>query len=551
MNKIELTQTESSIFECLLSIRAHLGLTTTFRVAGGWVRDKLMGLQSDDLDIALDNMTGLELITKMRTLDLKQFPLVDPASIYVIQANPDKSKHLETVAITIAGLKIDLVNLRDESYGTDSRVPTMDMVFDPAIDAERRDLTINAMFYNVHTQSVEDYVGGLCDLQWGVLRPPLNPMQTFLDDPLRALRTLRFLSRFPEFHISAETRNVMFDPLIHEAYLTKVSPERAGVELVKLMNGVAAPFAIRLLFESGLYKVVLSGDKTSQLEPLDLPQRNAHHSFTVMEHTLRVVEGIHSVCQQFMISPSDRAILLWSAIFHDWGKCWPGLAQPKKSDPTQYNFIMHEGRSEELVYDVMMGLGIDPAIRKVVGKIVRLHMDPHQKEWSKKSMGRFLHAARVKGNPRTDIWKLVVLHSIADLMGKHEEVNEGEINARIALLHSLADYQNVMGELIYTPLVNGDDLQSMFPTLPLKPPAGQSENFISWITQRVLNQQWEGRLTTKEEALKSALSLGKSWAKNNGIVIENVNSKKVAIKDQATLDSIAQSVRSAFNNCDR
>jgi len=67
----------------------------------------------------------------------------------------------------------------------------------PLEDAERRDLTINSMFYNIKEEKIEDYTGkGLDDLWAGIARTPLDPYKTFTDDPLRILRTVRFASRF-------------------------------------------------------------------------------------------------------------------------------------------------------------------------------------------------------------------------------------------------------------------------------------------------------------------------------------------------------------------
>lgn len=61
----------------------------------------------------------------------------------------------------------------------------------------RRDITINALFFNIHTRQIEDLTGkGLSDLAQGIVRTPLPAIQTFLDDPLRVLRVVRFASRF-------------------------------------------------------------------------------------------------------------------------------------------------------------------------------------------------------------------------------------------------------------------------------------------------------------------------------------------------------------------
>ena len=99
----------------------------------------------------------------------------------VISANPDQSKHLETATMQLHGLSIDLVNLRSETYSDSSRIPQIE-IGTPLQDAERRDFTINALFYNLQTWEVEDFTRqGLTDLRDGVIRTPLEPKVTFLD----------------------------------------------------------------------------------------------------------------------------------------------------------------------------------------------------------------------------------------------------------------------------------------------------------------------------------------------------------------------------------
>jgi len=73
----------------------------------------------------------------------------------------------------------------------------------------RRDATINALFYNLHTQEVEDFTElGLADMEAGLIRTPLEPFETFKDDPLRVLRLVRFASRL-QFRIVDEVRQAM------------------------------------------------------------------------------------------------------------------------------------------------------------------------------------------------------------------------------------------------------------------------------------------------------------------------------------------------------
>lgn len=143
---------------------------------------------------------------------------------------------METATIRVEGLMIDLVNLRNEVYTDDSRVPTI--VFGtPKEDAYRRDLTINAMFYNINEEKVEDLTErGIQDLRDGIIRTPLPPLQTFLDDPLRVLRTIRFANRF-EFAIVPEIIEAAKDPNVRDSILNKLSYERLGIELDKMFEG--------------------------------------------------------------------------------------------------------------------------------------------------------------------------------------------------------------------------------------------------------------------------------------------------------------------------
>ena len=107
-----------------------------------------MGLESDDIDIALDDMYG-EDFAKLINDHLNNEGNLDKKRCGVIKANSDKSKHLETATIKVDGVFVDLVNLRSEQYTEDSRVPVIE-IGTPEEDAYRRDLTINSLFYNIN-----------------------------------------------------------------------------------------------------------------------------------------------------------------------------------------------------------------------------------------------------------------------------------------------------------------------------------------------------------------------------------------------------------------
>ena len=120
---IALTAEEEKLFEFLLDVVEQNKTLTTLRVAGGWVRDKLLGRFSDDIDIVLDNMTGAEfadLINKYETDHGHK-----KHHVGIIKANPDQSKHLETATIHLGIGWVDFVNLRSETYAKHSRIPQM------------------------------------------------------------------------------------------------------------------------------------------------------------------------------------------------------------------------------------------------------------------------------------------------------------------------------------------------------------------------------------------------------------------------------------------
>ena len=136
----------------------------------------------------------------------------------------------------------------------------------PKEDAARRDLTINALFYNVNTNSIEDYTGtGLKDLEDRIVRTPLAAFKTLEDDPLRALRAIRFACRF-NFKMEEDLVKSCSDPRVHEALKNKVSYERINTEFDAMMIHQLASKAIVMLYEMGLIKLVFPLPSIDQIQ---------------------------------------------------------------------------------------------------------------------------------------------------------------------------------------------------------------------------------------------------------------------------------------------
>lgn len=252
-DSIELTDLEHGLFDDLLSAARNAGLQTTLRAAGGWVRDKLMGRTSLDIDIALDNMLGKEFGKHVN--DYLRSHGQETHKVAVIVSNPEQSKHLETARMKVHGVWVDLVNLRSEEYAHHSRIPNM-RFGTPEEDAYRRDFTINALFYNINEGVVEDFTNrGLQDLRDGLIRTPLPPRETFLDDPLRVLRAVRFASRFG-FRLEDALLNAASEHDVREALGHKVSRERIGAELEGMFQGPDPVGAVQLLNRLRLFEAV-------------------------------------------------------------------------------------------------------------------------------------------------------------------------------------------------------------------------------------------------------------------------------------------------------
>ena len=245
-SEFTLTEKEKQCFSIIMDILKKHNLTSTIcRVAGGWVRDKLLGKESDDIDIALNDMKGSTLAT---LINEELYP--GKNKVGIIQQNVEKGKNLETATIKINNTWIDLVNLRCEDK---NKIGT------PVTDAERRDLSINSLFYNINEGKVEDFTNkGIKDLQNGIIETPIDAEITFKDDPLRILRMLRFAIKY-KFRIGYNINNYIGknkENIIKNFY-ENISKERIEKELYKIFNMNNSSFAIGYLYSYNILDIIL------------------------------------------------------------------------------------------------------------------------------------------------------------------------------------------------------------------------------------------------------------------------------------------------------
>lgn len=144
--------------------------------AGGWVRDHVMGHPSEDIDIAT-NASPQEIME------------IFPHTILVGLA-------FGVVIIPIEGHQFEVATFRKDLHYTDGRRPTGIEMATPHEDAQRRDFTINGMFYDPIEHVIHDYVNGREDISKGIIRTIGDPYERFFEDRLRMLRAFRFAARF-------------------------------------------------------------------------------------------------------------------------------------------------------------------------------------------------------------------------------------------------------------------------------------------------------------------------------------------------------------------
>ena len=181
---ISLNEKEKECFSIIMNNISKNNLGSVIcRVAGGWIRDKLLGKESDDIDISVSGIAAWKLVYSINTeLYPKKFKMG------IIPKNPEKGKNIEVTTTNICNTSIDFVDLRlDEKR---KLIPGL-------YDAELRDISINSMFYNINEQKVEDFTQrGIKDLEQGIINTPVNPDVAILNDSFIILRMLRFAIKF-------------------------------------------------------------------------------------------------------------------------------------------------------------------------------------------------------------------------------------------------------------------------------------------------------------------------------------------------------------------
>ena len=218
------------------------GYTAYF--AGGWVRDQILGKESDEIDIATSAPPAA-----IQAL----FPKTIPVGIA-----------FGVVIVMMEGIQFEVSTFRKDHPYIDGRHPEGVDFSTPKKDAQRRDFTINGMFYDPLTEEIYDYVGGKEDLQKRIIRAIGNPSERFAEDRLRMIRAVRFASRLG-FSVEENTAEAIKS--YANTLFPAVSMERVWQELCKMAAYPHFDQSLLMLHRLGLLSVIFP-----QLEKCPLPE---------------------------------------------------------------------------------------------------------------------------------------------------------------------------------------------------------------------------------------------------------------------------------------
>ncbi|MGI9653388.1 CCA tRNA nucleotidyltransferase [Chryseobacterium sp. RLHN22] len=315
-------------------------------IVGGYVRDLLMKRKaSTDIDFVTEQ-SGIELAQNVaKTIDPKM-----KVSVF---------KTYGTAMIKYKDLELEFVGARKESYSEDSRKPEVEggTIED---DQKRRDFTVNAMAISLNKDNFGELIdpfNGIDDLEKGILRTPLEPAQTYSDDPLRMMRAVRFAST-----LNFKVEDNSLEAIKQEAERIKiVSRERIMVEFNKIMLSKKPSIGLKLMEQTGLMKLIIP--ELIDLKGVEEVEGQTHKDN--FYHTLEVVDNISE--------NTDNLWLRWSALLHDIGK-----APTKKFvEGTGWTFHGHEFLGSKMVKTLFqrLKLPLGPDM-KYVQKMVKLSSRP-------------------------------------------------------------------------------------------------------------------------------------------------------------------------------
>jgi poly(A) polymerase len=322
-------------------------------LAGGAVRDELMGKDPKDLDLVIDGGSinaGIE-FAKWATIKMNNYkPDSNPIVFPTYGTAKFELRNQRVNGLDLSDVEIEVVAPRKEKYTDGSRKPEV-AAGELEDDVFRRDLTVNSLLKNISTGEILDFTGnGKTDIQKGIVRSPSDPNIIFNEDPLRMLRAVRFAFKYdwelPLYMIKSMKSNA--------SKLNNISKERIQDELNKILKVTSVDKALRLLKITDLLSYMIPEFKSAY----NMTQ-NKFHTKDVFGHTLDVLKKTKPELLNRLI-----------ALFHDIGKTVTKSVTPEGD----VHFYGHEKASANIVEKVMRELKYPVQLINAVKTGVQNHM---------------------------------------------------------------------------------------------------------------------------------------------------------------------------------
>jgi poly(A) polymerase len=424
--------------------------------AGGCVRDLLLGREPADYDVATSATPRevMSIFPETYAVGAQFGVVLVPVKVL---GQVEERGHIEVATFRSDGAYIDGRHPESVCYTTSAQH-----------DVERRDFTINGLLLdplsakpNTAHGELLDYVGGVIDLEHGIVRSIGDAERRFTEDKLRMLRAVRFAARFG-YTIERTTAEAIryFAPQIHQ-----VSCERIRDELSKMLTEGQAHRAFELLDESGLLREVLP--EITRMKGVEQPPQY-HPEGDVFVHTLLLLKGLPAGCS---------LTLAWGALLHDVGK--PATF---RRAPDRIRFDGHVEIGVRIADELLTRLRFSNRHREQILALVENHM-------------RFADVQKMKDSTFKRFVRLsefdehLALHRL-DCLASHGKLDLYDYTReRFAALPA--------DEVHPTPLINGHDLIA----------AGFAPGpRFAEILAAVEDAQLEGAIATRDEAMSFAES---------------------------------------------
>ena len=457
--KINLSQNKNlKLFKLISKAAEDSGLSVY--IVGGYVRDLLMKRAAPtDIDFVTEG-SGIALAQSVAAA-------IDP------ETKVSVFKTYGTAMFRYQGLELEFVGARKESYNAESRNPSVEQgtLED---DQKRRDFTINAMAISLNQESFGELVDpfhGVEDMEKRILRTPLEPEQTYSDDPLRMMRAVRFAATLG---FSIEENSL--EAIKKEAHRIKiVTIERIMVEFNKIMLSEKPSTGLKIMKDTGLLELIIP--ELTALEGIEEVEGQTHKDN--FWHTLEVVDNISQ--------NTENLWLRWAALLHDIGK-----APTKKFvKGTGWTFHGHEFLGSKMVKTLFqrlkLPLGKD---MKYVQKMVKLSSRPIaliSDEASDSALRRMLFDA---GEDLEDLFTLCK----ADITTKNTQKQEKFKKNFEYVAQKIKEVEEKDHIRNFQPPITGEEIMEMFNLAP-----GRE---IGILKERVKEAILEGNIPNEKEAAR-------------------------------------------------